>query len=118
METAQQLNRIPDRTAVDDQGRRGHHDSYKSVERHGRGKSQRLTNDLLALVASKAGKVWNVQGNCRPKADGTVQGGNQKLQELGEAREARRRRQHWAETAGCMIGPAQKEQSYAEQDGS
>src|SRR5438309_366543 len=117
METAQQLNRIPDRSAVDDHCRRGHNNSYKSVQRHGRGQSQRLTNDLLTLVPRKAREVWNVQGNRRPKSHSAVQGGNQKLQEFGKAREARRRREHWPETAGGVIGPSEKEQSHPEQDG-
>ena len=104
MEAAEQLNRIPDRSAVDDHRRRGHHDSYKSVERHRSGKSQRLTDDLLTLVSGKAREVWNVQGNCRPKTHGSVQSRNQEFEELGKAREARGRREHWAETTGGECG--------------
>src|ERR1700733_506947 len=108
MKAAQQLDRVPDRRSVDDYGGRGHQDSDQRIERHGGGEGEGLANHLLALAAGEASEVWNVQRDGCPETDGGVQCGNQKLQEIREAAEARWSGEHGAEAAGAAVRPCEQ----------
>ena len=113
MKPRNQLHRVPDRRAVDDDRRRGHQNTDQRVQRHGGGQGERLSDDLLALAAREAREVGNVERNRRPESYCRIQRGNQELQKIRKAGEARRRRQHRAESACVLICPAQQQQSHA-----
>ena len=116
MKAAEQLHRIPDGGAVDHDRGRGDRDSDERIQRHRRGQGERLADHLLALIAGEAGEVGDVQRDRGPESDRAIQSGNQKFQEVGKAREPRRHREHGPEAAGGVIGPAQQQQSDAQQN--
>ena len=51
----EQLDRVPDRLAVDDDGGRGHGHADEGVEPHRQRQAQRLAQDLVALRTGRSG---------------------------------------------------------------
>src|SRR5258708_40020341 len=116
MKAAEQLYRIPDGGAVDhDRGRCGGVPDER-VQSHRRRQRDRLTDRLLALVAGEAGEGGNVQRDSGPESDGAIQSRSQEFQEVWKVRKLRRHREHRAESAGGVVGPAEKKQADAKKN--
>ena len=73
-ELRQQLDRVPDRLAVDDDRRRGDGHADERVQPHRRRQAERLAEDLVALRVGIAAEVGDVQRQRRPEADVGRQG--------------------------------------------
>ena len=68
-ELADELDRIPDRLAVDDRGGARDQHPHRRKQRHRRRQRDHLADDLLALAAPEAREVGHVERERRPEAD-------------------------------------------------
>ena len=95
LETRQHIDRIPDRSSVDDGRRRSDRDADERIERHRQRQAERLADDLVALRFGVAREIGNVQRERRPEADHAGQRREEKVQNLPASagpRECRRLR--------------------------
>ncbi len=82
-ELHEHIERIPDRAAEDDSGRRGDGDADEGVERHRERQAEGLADDLVPLGGGIAREIGDVERKGRPEADHAGQPGNEEAHETG-----------------------------------
>src|SRR6266851_452358 len=115
-EARQDRNRIPQRLAKNDQGGGSDGDADERVESHGGGKAERLADDLIALAASVAREIRNVQRDGGPESDHAGERGNKEAEEFAEGLKLGGRGEHGAEAAGFLPRPKKQRKTDKEQE--
>src|SRR6267143_5386743 len=117
-EAREDRNRIPKGFAKNNQRGGGDGDTDEGIESHRRGEAEGLADDLIALAASVAREIRNVQRDGGPEADHAGERRNEEAEEFAERLKFRRRGEHRAESASFAARPEKKSKSDEEQERS
>src|SRR3984893_13082901 len=104
-EAREDRNRIPQGPAKNNQGGGGNGDADERIKSHRCGEAERLADDLIALAASVAREIRNVQRDGGPEADHAGERRNEEPEEFTEGLKFRRRGEHGAEAARFAARP-------------
>src|SRR5690242_9999963 len=115
-EAGEDFDGIPEGFAEDDHGGGSDRDADEGVEGHRGGEAEGLADHLVALAASVAGEVGNVERNRGPETDHPGERRNEKAEEFAEGMKFGRRRKHGTEAAGFAAGPEKKGESNEKQE--
>src|SRR3979490_1416204 len=117
-EAREDRNRIPQGLAKNNQGGGGDGNAYERVKGHRCGEAERLADDLIALAASVAREIGNVQRDGGTETDHAGERRDEDTEELAEGLKLRRRGEHRAEAAGFAARPEKESKSDEEQERS
>ena len=117
LEAAHELDGVPDRLPVDDDGRARDEHAHGGEDGHRGGQGDHLAHHLLALAAPEAREVGHVQGERRPVADHRGQGRDEDGQELAEAVELPGLAQERSQAVRLLHRPDEQHRRHHEHEG-
>src|SRR4029077_9048881 len=109
---------IPEGFAKNDERGGRYGDADEGIEGHGRGETESLADNLIALAAGVAREIGNIERDGGPETDHPGERRDEEAEELAEGLKFRGRGEHGAEAAGSAAGPEKKSQPDEEKERS